>query len=99
MSEKQKNEDKKQGIDVSDYIDVDAQAATLSYPVPNEIGLLPKNFDSAKSNKELVQTQSAATVRKLMESSRNIRDARTGKDSNREPQFYCMVGSYNNSCG
>ena len=53
-------------IQVTNYVNVKDRALELACNIPTGIALLPINFDSAKSNQDLIYESSASTVRALL---------------------------------
>jgi hypothetical protein len=51
---------------ITDYLNVRKKAAALGCSCPDQLGLLPINFESAASISELRQASEAATIRKLL---------------------------------
>ncbi len=52
-------------ITTTDYVNVADQARSLGCNAPTGLAILPRNFDSASDQSQLVHEESAATVRKL----------------------------------
>lgn len=52
-------------INVEKYMNVEERALELGCNIPNELCILPRNFDTAKSKNELVYESSASDIRIL----------------------------------
>lgn len=69
---------------VSNYIDVDAQATKLGCNAPSGITLLPVNFETAKSREELLYAGTVPTIRKLLRQN-GIEETRIEKPQDKFP--------------
>lgn len=72
-------------IRTTDYIDVKQRALDLDCNEPTGMCILPRNFETAKSKKELVNESSAATLRILLRQS-NITVTRIEKEGDKLPE-------------
>lgn len=52
-------------LQVTDYIDVTKKAEEFGYNLPTGIAILPINFDTATSSEELLDADTAPTIRSL----------------------------------
>lgn len=71
--------------EILDYVDVVERARTLDCNVPSAIAILPRNFATAKTKKELIHQGSAPTVRILWRTA-NIEETKLEKESEKFPQ-------------
>lgn len=71
-------------VTMSDYPNVKQRASELRCNVPSGVTVLPKNFETARSKAELVQENTAPTVRALLRKA-GINETRLERDQERFP--------------